>query len=140
MNLNVKRVDVWVANNKDKPGGLAKILTELREVGADLEFILARRAPEEPDTGVVFLTPLRSDAEIAAASMLGFNLESSVQSVRIEGDNEPGIAALITEKIAAEGINLRGLSAAVMGARFIIYIGLDSATDAIKVVNILQQA
>ena len=140
MNLIIERVDVWAASIKDEPGGLAKILTELREVGADLEFIIARRALEEPGTGVVFLAPLRGDAEISAATTLGFNVTTSVQAVRVEGDNEPGIAALMTEKLAAAGINLRGLSAAVMGARFIIYIGLDNATDAVKVVNILQQA
>ena len=140
MNLIIERVDVWAASIKDEPGGLAKILSELREVGADLEFILARRAPEEPGTGVVFLTPLRGDAEISAAAMLGFNVSTSVQCVRVEGENEPGIAALITEKLAAAGVNLRGLSAALIGTTFIIYIGLDNATDAVKVVNILQQA
>lgn len=139
MNLIVERVDVWAASIKDQPGGLAKVLTELREVGADLDFILARRAPEEAGTAVVFLAPLRGDAEISAAATLGFNITSSVQSVRVEGDNEPGITATITEKLAAAGINLRGLSAAVMGARFILYIGLDSTADAGEAVNILQQ-
>jgi len=139
MNLIIERVDVWAASIKDQPGGLAKVLTELRQVGADLEFILSRRASEEPGTGVVFLTPLRGDAEISAAATLGFNVTTSVQCVRVEGDNEPGVAALITEKLAAAGINLRGLSAAVMGKRFIMYIGLDNATDAVKVVDLLQQ-
>ena len=140
MNLMIERVDVWAASIKEEPGSLAKVLSELRQVGADLEFIIARRAPEKPGTGVVFLTPLRGDAEISAASMMGFNVTTSVQAVRVEGDNEPGIAALVTEKLAAAGINLRGLSAAVMGTRFIMYIGLDSATDAAKVFNTLQQA
>jgi len=139
MNLIIERVDVWAASIKDKPGGLAKVLTELREVGADLEFVLARRAPEESGTGVVFLTPLRGDAEISAAAMLGFNVTTGVQSVRVEGANEPGIAAILTEKLAAAGINLRGLSAVVIGARFILYIGLDSAAEAVEAVNILQQ-
>jgi hypothetical protein len=139
-NLTVKRVDVWAASIKDTPGALGKILAELREVGADLEFIVARRAPDKPGTGVVFLAPLRGDAEISAAAMLGFNITTSVQSVRIEGDNEPGIAAILTEKLASAGINLRGLSAAVIGARFIMYLSLDSAANAAEAVKILQQA
>ncbi|MHC4159883.1 MAG: ACT domain-containing protein [Planctomycetota bacterium] len=138
MDLIVKRVDVWAAGLKDIPGGLARVLTGLREAGADLDFIVARRAPEKPGTGVVFVTPLRGDREVAAAANLGFNVTRSVHSVRVDGDNKPGVAAELTSKLAEAGISLRGLSVAVTGARFILYIGLDSADDAKKVVDILQ--
>ena len=137
MDLIVERVDVWAASIVDKPGALAVLLTGLREAGADLNFILARRAPEKPGTGVVFVTPLRGDLEVAAAAELGFNVTNSVHSVSIEGPNEPGIAAKLTTKLASEGINLRGLTAGIIGTRFIMYIGLDSAEDAKKVVKIL---
>lgn len=140
MELIVKRVDVWAAGLKDIPGGLARVLTGLREAGADLDFILARRVPEKPGTGVVFVTPLRGDREVAAAANLGFNVTRSVHSVRVDGDNKPGVAAELTSKLAEAGISLRGLSVAVTGARFILYIGLDSADDAKKTVDILQQA
>ena len=140
MDLIVERVDVWAASFKDEPGGLAQILTALREAGADLDFILARRAPEKPGTGVVFVTPLRGDAEVAAAADLGFNVTISVHSVRVEGENKPGIAAELTEKLAAAKITLRGFSTAVIGAIFIMYIGLDTSEDAEKVLNILQQS
>ena len=140
MDLIVERVKVWAASIKDEPGGLARILTGLREAGADLDFAISRRAAEKPGTGVVFVTPLRGDREVAAAEALGFNVTSGLHSVRIEGENKPGIAAELTEKLAAASINLRGLSAAVLGARFILYIGLDTTEDAAKAVNILQQA
>jgi len=140
MDLIVDRVDVWAASVKDKPGRLARVLAGLSEAGADLDFVIARRAPEKPGTGVVFVTPLRGDREVAAAADLGFNVTNSVYSVRIEGENEPGVTAELTEKLAAARINLRGLSVAVIGARFILYIGLDTAADAVKAVNILQQA
>ena len=140
MELIVERVDVWSASIKDEPGDLSRILTGLREAGADLDFIIARRAAEKPGTGVVFVTPLRGDREIAAAADLGFNITNSVHSLRIEGENKAGIAAELTDKLAKEGINLRGLSASVSGARFVIFIGLDNAEDAVKAVNILQQA
>ena len=140
MELIVERVDVWASSIKDEPGGLSRVLMGLREAGADLDFVIARRAPERPGTGVVFVTPLRGDREIAAAANLGFNVTNSVHSVRIEGENKAGIAAELTEKLAKAGINLRGLSASVSGARFVIFIGLDTAEDAVKAVNILQQA
>ena len=59
----VEHVDVWAATIEDRPGDLAHVLAELREAGADLHFIIARRT--EPGKGVVFVTPLRGDREIA---------------------------------------------------------------------------
>ena len=139
MKMIVERVDVWAASIKDKPGGVAKILSGLRDTGADLDFIIARRAPDKPGDGVVFVAPLRGDAEVAAAATLGFNVTQSIKSLRVEGENKPGVAAKVTEELAAAGINLHGFSGAVIGARFILYIGLDSAQDAGKAAAILKQ-
>jgi hypothetical protein len=140
MDLTVERVEVWAASIEDKPGSLATILAGLRKAGADLNFILARRAPEQSGRSVVFVTPLYGDAELEAAATLGFNLTASVHAVRVEGENWPGIAAELTALLAAAGINLRGLSAAVLGTQFVLYLGLDSAEDAATAASILQQA
>ena len=140
MKMIVERVDVWAASIKDKPGGVAKILSGLRDTGADLDFIIARRAPDKPGDGVVFVAPLRGDAEVAAAATLGFNVTQSIKSLRVEGENKPGVAAKVTEELAAAGINLHGFSGAVIGARFILYIGLDTAEDAAKAAAILVHA
>jgi hypothetical protein len=140
VDLIVERVDVWAASTVDKPGGLSGILTDLYEAGADLDFIIARRAPEKPGTGVVFLAPLRGDREVKAASTLNFNLTSSVSAVRVEADNAPGAAAKLASLIADADISARGFSVAVIGARFIAYIGFDSSNDAKKAVNIFQEA
>ena len=138
MELIAERVDVWAARIEDQPGSLANILTGLREAGADLNFILARREPDSPGQSVVYITPLTGDAELEAAAILGFNLTARVHSVRVEGQNQPGIAAQLAAQLAAAGLNLRGFSAAVLGTRFILYIGLDSAGDAAKALAILQ--
>ena len=138
MDLIVERAKVWAASITDEPGGLAKTLAGLRDAGVDLEFVLARRAPDKPGTGVVFVTPLRGDAEIAAAAELGFNETESVHSVRVEGDNRAGRGAELTDKLASAGINLRGLSAAVIGTRFVLYIGLDSEAEADQAMKVLE--
>jgi len=140
MELIVERVDVWAASIRDEVGSLADLLAGLQDAGADLNFALARRCPDKPGEGVLFVTPLRGDAEMAAAADLGFNVASSVHSVCIEGDDKPGAAAEVTQKLAAAGISLRGLSAAVIGPRFVIYIGLDSAADADRAVELLRRA
>ena len=139
MDLIAERVEVWAACIEDQPGSLANILTGLQEIGANLNFILARREPDQPGQSVVYITPLTGDAELQAAATLGFNLTARVHSVRVEGPNQPGIAATLAAQLAAAGLNLRGFSAAVLGTRFILYIGLDSAEDAAKALTVLQQ-
>jgi hypothetical protein len=138
MELIAQTVDVWAASIKDEAGGLAWVLDGLRAAGADLDFIIARRAPEEPGTGVVFVAPLRGDAEVAAAADLGFNVTHSLHAVRVEGENRPGIAAEVAESLARAGINLRGFSVAVIGTRFILYIGMDTAEDTAQALDVLR--
>ncbi len=58
MDLTVEHVDVWATPIDDRPGGLADVLGVLRNAGADLQFVIARRAPNEPGRGVLFVTPL----------------------------------------------------------------------------------
>jgi hypothetical protein len=140
MELLVERVDVWAATIQDRPGGLAEVLATLRDAGADLQFIIARRAPDAPGKGVVFLTPLQGDREIRAAAQVGFNVAQSLHSVRIMGADRPGIAAELTQKLADGGINLRGFSASVIGAQFVAYVAVDSLDDANKAIGILEKA
>ena len=132
----VERVDVWTVSIEDRPGGLAQALATLRDAGADLQLIIARRA--EPGKGVVFVTPLRGDREIAAAAQLGFNVAHTLHSVRVMGHDRPGIAAELTQKLADGGINLRGFSLSVIGRQYLAYAAVDSLSDANKVIEILK--
>lgn len=140
MELLVERVDVWAATIEDKPGGLAMLLDALRSAGADLQFIIARRAPDKPGTGVVFVTPLQNDRETRVAAQVGFNVAQSLHSVRVLGQDRPGVAAELTQKLADAGINLRGFSASVIGTRFSAYVAVDSLADANKAMEILRSA
>jgi len=140
METIVEHVDVWAANIEDRPGGLAGVLATLRDVGADLQFIIARRAPQEPGRGVVFITPLQGDREIATAAGVGFNVTQTLHSVRVMGRDRPGAAAELTQKLADAGINLRGFSASVIGSQFVAYVAVDSLDQANKVLEILNKA
>ncbi|MGA9268065.1 MAG: ACT domain-containing protein [Rhodomicrobium sp.] len=132
----VEHVDAWAATIEDKAGGLAPLLAALREAGADLQFIIARRA--EPGKGVVFITPLQGDREIAAAAEVGFNVAHTLHSVRVMGFDRPGVAAELTQKLADGGINLRGFSLSVIGRQYLAYAAVDSLSDANKVIEILK--
>ena len=134
----VEHVNVWAATIEDKPGQLAHVLAELRDAGADLQFIIARRAG--PGKGVVFVAPLRGDREIAAAAQVGFNIAHTLHSVRVMGPDRPGVAAELTQTLADGGINLRGFSVSVIGTQYLAYAAVDSLEDANKVIEILKKA
>jgi hypothetical protein len=138
MDLLVERVDVWAATIDDKPGGLADVLAVLRDAGANLQSIIARRAPDQPGKGVLFVTPLQGDREIRAAAQVGFNVTHALHSIRVLGRDRPGIAAELTQKLADAGINLRGYSASVIGTQFIAYIAVDSLQDANRAIETLE--
>jgi len=139
MAQSVKRTDIWVAGIEDRPGGLNEKLAPLAVAGAQLEFVLARRTPEKPGAGVVFLAPVKGAKQVAAAEKAGFHKSQSLKSVRVEGPDRPGLGAKVAAALAAKGINLRGLSAAVIGKRFVLYLALDSDADAARAAGILRR-
>ncbi|HRZ45999.1 MAG TPA: amino acid-binding protein [Candidatus Paceibacterota bacterium] len=138
MALKVGRVDTWVASLEDKPGNLAAKLNALAKAGVNLEFVLARRAPDQPGTGVVFVTPIKGAAGCRAARQEGFRKTKSLHAVRIEGPDKAGQGARVTQALGEQGLNLRGLSAAAVGKNFVTHIAFDTAADAAKAMRILR--
>ncbi len=135
----VKKVDVWAGEIADRPGGLAATISALSNAGANLEFVIARRAPDKPGTGVVFVTPIRGAKQKSAAQAAGLSTTASLHSVRVEGPDRPGLGAKMTEALAGAGINLRGLSAAAIGRRMVCYLAFDSAADAATAMSTLRK-
>ena len=134
MNAMVEAEEVWAASLADQPGALGDKLAALAEAGADLDFIVARRSPESPGTGVVFVTPLRGDREIEAATEEGFSATSHMHSVRVAGPNESGIAAKLAQAMGEAGLNLRGFSGAVIGTQYVAHLAFDTAEAAQKAI------
>jgi hypothetical protein len=140
MPYSIRKVDVWVAEIDDRPGGLAEKLEALAKAGANLEFIISRRAPDKPGKGVVFLTPIRGTKQTRAATEAGFGTTDSLHSLRVEGPDRPGLGIKMTGALADAGINLRGLSAAALGRKSVCYFAFDSAVDAATAVKLLRKA
>ena len=130
MNLKITPEDVWAASMVDQPGALAAKLDALSGAGANLAFVIARRAHEQPNTGVVFVTPIIGAQQIQAAQQAGFEKTQSLQSVCIETTDKPGLAAALTNDLAAAGINLHGFSAAAIGEKCVLHLAFDSTVDA----------
>jgi hypothetical protein len=139
MKLKVNRMDTWAAAIDDRPGGVADKLAALAAAGVNLELIIARRAPEQRGSGVVFVTPLKGDKQIKAAGGAGFQKTDSLHTLRVQGADKPGTCAKLTRALAEAGINLRGFSAAALGQQYITLLALDTAADATKAVAVLKK-
>ena len=136
--MKTERVDTWAASIEDKPGSLASKLGALANAGVNLEFVIGRRAPEKPGNGVVFVTRVKGANECRAARKVGFEKTESLHTLRIEGPDKPGQGAIITQALADKGLNVRGLSAAAIGNKFVCHIAFDSLTDAVKAARIIK--
>jgi hypothetical protein len=140
MAYTVTKVDVWAGEIADRPGGLGSTIEALSSAGANLEFLVSRRSPDRPGTGVVFLTPVKGAKQKNAARAAGLNTTDSLHSVRVEGPDRPGLGTKMTQAIADAGINLRGVSAAALGRRAVTYLAFDNAADANNAMRALKKA
>jgi len=137
MALKATRVDTWAATIKDQPGGLSAKLETLAAAKVNLEFVIARRSPDKPGTGVVFVTPIAGAAGLAAAKKSGFKKTPSMHTVRVEGPDKPGQGAKIAAAIAEAGINLRGFSAAAIGKKFVAHVAVDTTAAGAKAMKVI---
>ena len=136
----ISKVAVWAGEIADRPGGLASTLGALKAAGSNIEFLVARRAPDKPGTGVVFVTPIKGAKQKAAAQNAGLATSEGLHSVRIEGPDRAGLGATMADALAGAGINLRGISAAALGRRAVTYLAFDSAADADAAVRVLKKS
>ena len=138
MALKIQKVDTWAASLEDRAGELAAKLKALTQAGVNLEFVIARRAPDKPGKGVVFVTPIQGAAAVRAAKAAGFIKTDGLHTVRLEGADKKGEGVKITQALADKGLNLRGLSAAAMNKKFVAHLALDTAADAAKAMRVLR--
>lgn len=136
--MKVQLVKTWAATIEDKPGALAEKLDKLSAAGVNLEFLLARRAPDAPGTALAFVCPIKGARQIRAAQEAGFSETQNLFAVRVEGTDRPGLGAKMTKALAHAGLNLRGLSAVAIGRKYACYVALDTAADASKAARVLR--
>jgi hypothetical protein len=139
MAVKIQKLDVWVAEISDEVGGLAKVLEPLAAARADLAFVIARRRPEMPGTGIVFLAGLKGAKQTKAAAAAGLVKTSDLVAARVEVTNKPGLLNRFIEKLASAGISLRGVSASVTGTKCVIVLAFDTAVDCDKAVKLLRK-
>jgi len=139
-NLTVTKVDVWAGEMADQPGGLARMLGAMADAGVELECVIGRRQPEKPGTGVVWISPVKGKKAQDAARSVGMSPASNIATLRLEGPDKPGAGAMLSRAVADAGINVRGVSAAVIGNKFVAYVGFDSTADADNAAKAIKSA
>src|SRR5437870_10143124 len=84
MAFQITKVDVWAGQIQDQPGGLDKVLGAIAEKGASLECVIARRNPDKPGTGTVFIAPVKGKKIQDAARPAGLKPAANIRTFRIE--------------------------------------------------------
>jgi len=137
MSFKWDRVHVWACETEDKPGATAAKLSFLAQSGANLEYINTQRLPNKPGNGILYVAPVTGPTQVRAAKSAGMHETDYPVVRRLEGDNEAGLAHRLTQQWELAGINLQGLTMAVVEGKFIGYASFDTVHDANRAAQIL---
>lgn len=134
----ISKVDVWAGDIRNRPGSVARVLESLANTGANLELVVARRVTE--NTSRVFVAPLKGGKQFAAAADVGLIKAAGMVCIRMEGPDRPGMGAQLCRALAAADINIRGITSASQGKKFLCYFAFASEADAAKARKALKKA
>ena len=88
----------------------------------------------------MFLAPIRGAEALKAAEKAGLKKWTTGHTLRIEGPDQPGLAARMARTVAGAGINMRGVSAAKLQDRAVFYLAFDSEIDSSKAARALTES
>ena len=137
MGFKLDRVHLWSGEIADQAGGMASKLALLAQAGANLEYIYTRRQPDKPGSGVLYVAPVTGPLQIRAAKSAGLGESSAPVVLRVEGDNQAGLAHRVTQQWAMAGLSMQGMMMSVLADKFVGYVCFDSVADANKAAAIL---
>src|SRR5262249_61367906 len=134
------RVDAGTRALEAAVGVLGATLDPLADAGVDLEFLIARRRRLVPGRGVVSLGGVWGAKGARAAAAAGLTKAKDITGLRVEAANKPGDCYRVSRLLADAGISLRGVSASVIGRKYVLILAFDSADDATTATRLLRSA
>jgi len=137
MRFRLDRVHVWAGEVDDRPGGVATKLAVLAKADANLQFVFTQRRPDKPGTGILYVAPVTGPEQQKEAKAVGLHEVHDPVVLRVEGDNEAGLAHRLTQQWALAGISFQGLTMATTNGRFVGYAMFDTVADSNKAATIL---
>jgi hypothetical protein len=137
MGFKLDRIHVWSGEVADEAGGVAAKLALLAQAGCNLEYIYTRRLPDKPGFGVLYVAPITGPAQVRAARSAGLAETDSPVVLRVEGDNQAGLAHRLTQQWALAGLSLQALMMSVLSSKFVGYASFDTVADSNRAAAIL---
>jgi hypothetical protein len=137
MGFKLDRVHVWSGEIADQAGGVAAKLALLAQAGCNLEFIYTRRQADKPGTGILYIAPVTGPMQVRAARSAGLSETDNPVVLRVEGDNQAGLAHRLTQQWALAGLSLQGLMMSAIGNKFVGYASFDTVADSNRAAAIL---
>jgi hypothetical protein len=137
MGFKLDRVHVWSGEVMDQAGGVSAKLATLAQAGANLEFIYTRREADRPGIGVLFIAPISGAIQVRAARSAGLSETDNPVVLRVEGDNQAGLAHRLTQQWALAGLSFQGLMMSVLSDKFVGYASFDTVADSNRAAAIL---
>ena len=139
MSLTVKHITLWRAEVENKPGVLARTLDALASAGADLRVVMGYRYPGGAETAAIEVYPVTTKKSVAAAQAAGLSA-SSIPTLLVEGDDQPGLAHVVAKAIGDAGINLGFFVAQVAGRRYSAVVGFENEAEANNAALLIKKA
>ena len=136
--FKMQRVHIFQADVEDKPGGTAAKLKALAAAGAHLEYVTSERSGK-PGVGHLLVAPRQVKGEMELVKQTGFHEVQEPIVMRFEGDDTSGLGSRVTLAWESAGINLHGLTMAVVAGKFVGYATFDQADDANKAAVLLSE-
>jgi hypothetical protein len=139
MAVTVKKAILWRREVDNYPGMLANTLQPLSEAGTDLQVVMAYRYPGGENKAAIELHPVSGKKSAAAAQTAGL-APSSISTLLVEGDNQPGLGHAIAKAIGDAEINMSFVMAQVVGRRYSAVFGFENEADASKAATLIKRA
>lgn len=138
MAVSIKRIRLWRTDVPSRPGALAEALEPLAQGNADLKVVRVRTT--HAGAGRLTIEVYGGEGKRAAmvARGAGFSLVPST-TVRLQGDNRPGLAYAVANAVAWAGIGVCDLDAEVVGKRYSAILTFNSEADAEKAVAVIRK-
>jgi hypothetical protein len=137
MGFKLDRVHVWAGEVADLAGGVAGKLALLAQANANLEYVYTLRQTDKPGTGLLYVAPITGPLQVRAAKSAGLSETNHPVVLRVEGDNQAGLAHRLTQQWALAGLSLHGLMMSVLGDKFVGYVSFDTVADSNRAAAIL---
>jgi len=129
MPVTVKSITLWRKEIENQVGTLAQTLEPVSKAGTSLQVLMAYRHEGGGAMAAVELYPIAGKKITEAAAEAGLSA-SSIPTLLVEGDNNPGLGFAIAQAIAGAGINMTFFVAQAIGRKFSAVLGFETEAAA----------